>query len=222
MASCKSENGAQCCFNKFDCRLFISKFSQFAFYLSLWLSCISKSLAQPCCKCCNLSVSVVVNVRFTTNGMCVKNNTHVARTSRNRMSTTWDLYCCLVPQCEGLHTFCSAFLITTKCCVDQDVKVVPGTTFTKRTCNSCGSLQKREDVVATPRLGVALNVWFSHGQYMKMTRDEHVLGYKSCDISIYWWIWMLSFLLKQIWIGIDYFLLNFFATFVQSWDCRLL
>jgi len=24
---------------------------------------------------------------------------------------------------------------------------------------------------------------------------------------------MLSFLLKQIWIGIDYFLLNFFATF---------
>ena len=36
---------------------------------------------------------------------------------------------------------------------------------------------------------------------------------KSCDISIYWRIWMLSFLLKQIWIGIDYFLLNFFATF---------
>ena len=35
----------------------------------------------------------------------------------------------------------------------------------------------------------------------------------SCDISKYWWIWTLSFLLQQFWIGIDYFLLNFFATF---------
>jgi len=36
--------------------------------------------------------------------------------------------------------------------------------------------------------------------------------------------WMLSFLLKQIWIGIDYFILNFFATFVWVlvWDCWLL
>ena len=61
--------------------------------------------------------------------------------------------------------------------------------------------------------GVALKVWFSHAQYMKMTRDEHVLGFKSCDISICWWIWMLSFLLKLIWIGIDFLLLKFFATF---------
>ena len=62
-------------------------------------------------------------------------------------------------------------------------------------------------------VGVALKGWFSHVQYMKMTRDEHVLGFKSCEISIYWWIWMLSFLLKEIWIGIDYFLLKFFGTF---------
>ena len=75
MASNKLENGAQCCFNKYNCRLFISKFSHLAFYSSLSLSDISKSLAQPCCKCCSLWVSVVVNVRFTTNGMCVKNNT---------------------------------------------------------------------------------------------------------------------------------------------------
>ena len=33
----KLENGVQCCFNKFDCRLFVSKFSPFAFYLSLSL-----------------------------------------------------------------------------------------------------------------------------------------------------------------------------------------
>jgi len=50
---------------------------------------------------------------------------------------------------------------------------------------------------------------------MKTTGDEHVLGFgfESCDIPIYWWIWIVSFLLNLIWIGIDDFLLNFFATF---------
>ena len=86
-------------------------------------------LAQPLCRCSSLSVSIVLNVRFTTNGMWVMNNTRVAWTSRHKISTTWDLYCCLVPQCEGLLTCCSAFPITTKWFFDQDVKVVPGTTF---------------------------------------------------------------------------------------------
>jgi len=120
----------------------------------LFLSQSFKSLAQPCCKCCSLSVSVVVNMRFTTNGMCGKKNTHVSRTSGNKTITTWDLYCCLVPQCEALCTCCSAFRITTKWCFDQDLKAVPGTTFTKRTCNRCGSLQKRWDVVATSRFAL--------------------------------------------------------------------
>jgi len=55
MAPGKLENVAQCCFNKFDCTLFTSKFSQFAFYFCISLSVISESLAQPCCKCCSLS-----------------------------------------------------------------------------------------------------------------------------------------------------------------------
>ena len=84
-------------------------------------------------------LSVVVNVQLTTNRMCMKNNPHASRTSRNKMSVTWDLYCCLVQQWEALRTCCSTFPITTKWCYDQDVKVVPGTTFTKR---MCGSLQK--------------------------------------------------------------------------------
>ena len=63
MAQDKLENGAQCCFSKFDGRLFICKFFQFEFYLSLSLSVISTNLAQPCCMCCNLSVSVVLNVQ---------------------------------------------------------------------------------------------------------------------------------------------------------------
>ena len=57
------------------------------------------------------------------------NNIHVAWTSRNKMSTTRNLYCCLVPQREALRTYCSAFPITTKWCFDQDVKVLPGTEF---------------------------------------------------------------------------------------------
>jgi len=45
--------------------------------------------------------------------------------------------------------------------------------------------------------------------------NEHVLVFwcKSCGILVFWWIWMLSFLLNQIWIGIDDILLNFFTTF---------
>jgi len=154
MAPDRLETGAWCCFNKFNCRLFISKFSQFALYLSLSLSVVSKSLAQLCCKSGNHSVSVVLNVRFVTNGLYVKINTHIyaSQTSRNRMSTTWDLYCCLLPQCEALHTCRLGFPITTKWCFDQDVKVVPGAIFTKRMCDRCGYLQKGGDVVATSQL----------------------------------------------------------------------
>jgi len=51
-----------------------------------------------------LSVGVALNARFTTNGMCAKNNTiYMARTSNNKIAAH-DLYCCLLPQCEALHT----------------------------------------------------------------------------------------------------------------------
>jgi len=87
-------------------------------------------------------------------GYAWRTSTHiyVSRTSRNRMSTTWDLSCCLLPQCEALHTCCSVFPMITKWCFDEDVKVVPGATFTKRMCDSCGSLQKGGYVVATSQL----------------------------------------------------------------------
>ena len=43
--------------------------------------------------CCNFSVGVALNVRFTKNGMCAKNNTHmyVARTSNNRVILASDV-----------------------------------------------------------------------------------------------------------------------------------
>jgi len=82
------------------------------------------------------------------------NNTDVARTSRNEMIKTCDLYSFLVQQWEALRTCCLAFSITTKWCFDQDVKVVTGATFRKRTCNRCGSLQKRGDVVGTFQLAL--------------------------------------------------------------------
>ena len=64
---------------------------------------------------------------------------------------------------------------------------------------------KRRDVVATSLLALHWKSGFRMPNTWKW-RDEYVLGFKSCNISIYWWIWMLSFLLKQIWIGIDDFL----------------
>ena len=141
--------------------------------------------------------------------MCVKNNTHVARTSRSRMSTTWNLYCCLVPQCEALHTCCSAFPITTKWCFEQDVMVVPDATFTKKTCSGCGSLQKPADAVATFRLALhwkcgfrMANTW--RWPEMNMYLDLNLVTFQYIDgFGCY------HFCLKQIWIGIDDFLLNF-------------
>jgi len=65
--------------------------------------------------CCNLSGGVALNVWFTTNGMCVKNNTHihVARTSNDRMISSGELYCCLPPQCKTLRASRSGFPIAT-------------------------------------------------------------------------------------------------------------
>jgi len=65
--------------------------------------------------CCNLSVGVALNVWFTANGMCAKNNTHiyVARTSNNRVIMACDLYCCLLPMCEALLNCRSGFPIAT-------------------------------------------------------------------------------------------------------------
>jgi len=54
-------------------------------------------------------------VRFTTNGRCAKNNTHiyVAPTSNNRVISSGDLYRCLLPRCEALRTCRSGFPIAT-------------------------------------------------------------------------------------------------------------
>jgi len=81
------------------------------------------------------------NAQFTTNGMCANKNTIcVARTSNNRVTSSGNLYCCLLPQCEALRTYRSGFPIATKWCCDQVVKVVPGAAFTKKTCDQYGSL----------------------------------------------------------------------------------
>jgi len=68
--------------------------------------------------CCNLSVGVALNVRFTTNGMCAKNNTHtyVARTSIIEWSRRAISYCCLLPQCEALCNCRLGFPIATVYC----------------------------------------------------------------------------------------------------------
>jgi len=79
------------------------------------LHCALKSSSFVLFICCNLSVGVSLNVRFTTNGMCAKNNTHiyVTRTSNNRVIVARDLYCCLLPQCEALRVCRSGFPIAT-------------------------------------------------------------------------------------------------------------
>jgi len=66
---------------------------------------------------------------------------YVARTSNNRVIMACELYCCLLPQCEALHSCRSGFPIATKWCCDQDVKVVPGSAFTQRACDKERAMQ---------------------------------------------------------------------------------
>jgi len=137
----KLENGAQklkngvrsvrrwcpICVSKFDCRSFISKIfvKEVCILLaSFTLSHFHKSnptllqVFQP-------SVGVTLNVRFTTNGMWVKNTNHIhaARTSNDKVRAACDLCCYVLQQCEALHTSRSGFLIVTKWCCDQDAVV---------------------------------------------------------------------------------------------------
>ena len=116
------------------------------------------ALIQVCC--CNLSVEVALNVRFTTKWMCAKNNTYilvyVARTSNSRVISSGDLYYCLLPQCETLctcrsgfsmmlcqgcedHARCSLhiknvrsvrFVVKRRCCCNLSVDIVLNVRFT--------------------------------------------------------------------------------------------
>jgi len=123
-------------------------------------------------------------VRSTTKVMCVKNKNHVVRTSRDKMSTTWDLFCFLVRQWKALRTCCSAFPITTKWCFDQDVKVVPGTTFTKK--HAIGAVRCKNEGMLLQLLGwhCIESVVFAcpvHEHDQRWTC--RLFGFKSCDIS---------------------------------------
>jgi len=56
----------------------------------------------------------------------------VARTSNNRVISSGDLYCCLLPRCEALHICHSGFPIATKWCCYQEVEVMPSSAFTQK------------------------------------------------------------------------------------------
>ena len=53
-----------------------------------------------------------------------------------RVIMACELYCCLLPRCKALRICPSGFPIATKWCCDQDVKVVPSSAFTQKTCGS--------------------------------------------------------------------------------------
>ena len=57
-------------------------------------------------KCCNHLVGAVLNGRSSVNGSAY--SAFKARTSNNRVISSRDLYCCLLPQCETLRTFPTA------------------------------------------------------------------------------------------------------------------
>ena len=60
----------------------------------------------------------------------------VVRTSNNRVISSGDLYCCLLPRCEALRTCRSGFPIATKWCCHQDVEVVLISAFPQKNVRS--------------------------------------------------------------------------------------
>jgi len=149
------------------------------------------------------SIFLVLRLK-SSSGMCAK--LHTVAASNNRDHLMRSLYCCLFTP----HIFVCCSLRTS-----HSWWITQSTLRNRRGCNNIPSfaMNRTDRMLFVWRLHLAPPP--PHAQYKKMTRDEHVLGFtfKSCQIPIYWWIWMLSVLLNQIWIGIDDFLLNVFTTF---------
>ena len=153
---------------------------RFAFYLSLSLTVIWTNLAQTWCRCCKLSVSTVLNVWFTTNGMCMNNNSHiyVARTSRNRISTTCALYFCLLPQCEAMCTCGLSSPIATKWCCDQE-EGCTRCNLHKKNLRLLRFIAKRRGCCSNLLVGVALKVRFTTNGMCAMSNTEIYVAWTS-------------------------------------------
>ena len=131
-------------------------------------------------------------MRFPTNRICAKNNNHiyVVRKSNNRVILSGNLYCCLLPQCDALHTYRSSFPIATKWCCDQDVKVVPGSVFIKKNVRSVQFVVKMRGCCCNLSFGVVLNVWFTtNGMCTKnnthtycMWHEQAIRMIMACDL----------------------------------------
>ena len=102
------------------------------------------------------------------------------------------------------------------------MKVLPGTTLTKRTCNRCGSLEKRGDVVATSRVALHWKCSFHMPSTwkwpeMKMYLDLNLAAFQYNDgFGCYHFYWNRSGLELMI------FFWNSSQLSVQLRDCRLL
>jgi len=66
--------------------------------------------------CCNHSSGVALKcaVQHESNVREEQHHIYVARASNNRVISSGELYCCLLPQCETLRTYRSGFPITTR------------------------------------------------------------------------------------------------------------
>ena len=119
---------------------------------------------------------------FNTSGMCVKNNTsiYVARTSRNKKSTTW----------ISIVACCHSVKLCTLAARPFQSQQSGALTRIWRWCQVQPSQKERAIGVVHGKnrgcfcnfsVGVPLKVWFLHAPYpigsMQMTRDEHGLGF---------------------------------------------
>ena len=114
----------------------------------------------------------------------------MARTSNNRVIVACDPYCCLLPQCEALHTCCSGFRITTKMVLWPGCEDHARCRLYKKNMGSVQSVVKRRGYCCNLSAGIALNVRFPmNGMCAKnnthnMWREQAIIKLSQRVISI--------------------------------------
>ena len=146
------------------------------------------------CYCCNLSGGVALIVWFTTNGMCAQNKICVCGANKQYWSDLvgwstdlvgWSLLL-LAATVRSFAHMLLGFPIATKWCCDQDVEVVRSSAFTQRTCDRCGSLQKRRGLLLQPLQWCCVDCVIQHERDMREEQHHTYMWREQAIIELLW------------------------------------
>jgi len=153
-----------------------STFNSVTKWNSLTKHCLNKiKKQQKRLSCCNHSVGIALNVQFTMNGMCAKNNTTYMW--REQAITEWlrcmisIVACC---QCEALRTCCSGFSDHKKMVLWSGCGGRAVWSLHKKNVRSVWFVVKRRGCCCNRFADVALNVRFTTNRMCTRNNTTHM------------------------------------------------